>query len=220
VSVDKSFYSLNSTRKGNVLTVQRRGDDVDFYFSPSVAVPMILNVTRNSAQDAYAYYNVTVDGQVQETGSSLMQWTGIGEGCVDFAGSGMSNWDNSGDMRADSAGDGYGLSPSWRNAIRSGTVSLWGVLYAPQGTSTIMNITRASESASFDSSQGSGPQLNINTSNAANGVGSLKEVFDLVADEQVCVIGSEYFWNTLAVAGDLQGKITGIESTCIPSQTS
>ncbi|HNV01347.1 MAG TPA: hypothetical protein PKK60_02890, partial [archaeon] len=156
VSVDDSFYNLNNpVRKGNVLTVSRVGDDVKLILSPSIAVPMVLNVTRTQARDAYAYYLVEVDGKAQnEMGATFMQWTGIGEGCFDFSGKGMGNWTNAGDEKSETTGQGYGLR--WNNATGSGTVSLYGTMYTPEKSASVIKITAQSESATLETPFGNG----------------------------------------------------------------
>ena len=213
VSLDKSFYNLNSARKGNVLTIDRSGDDVAFYFSPSVAVPLILDITRNQSMDAYAYYKAEVDGKMQEMGSSFISWNGIGEGCVDFAGSGMSNWDNAADSRSDSADEGYGLR--WNTVTFGGTSSFYSMIFAPQGTSTILTMTKYQEDASFESTAGSGKQLNIDTE---SGINTLEDVLDKVKAEEICVIGGEYFWNSGTTLKTLESSINSRQSTCISGQ--
>ncbi len=209
VSVDNSFYNMNFTRTGNVLTVQRIGEDVDLVLSPSIAVPLILNINRENALDAYAYYSVEVDGQPQNSGSRFLNWTGIGQGCVAHDGSSMTTWVNSPDSKNPS-GDGYGLR--WNNAVASGTSSFYGVFYVPETSAAILKIMSQSESASFNSTHGNGPQIVVDS---GNGIRNLKDVFDAVRNEEICVIGGEYFWNNSVVIEDLKGQIASIENTCM-----
>jgi len=211
VSVNNSFYTMNTSRRGNVLTVQRSGDNVTISLSPSIAVPMILNITRNNSRDAYAYYVVEVDGRPQtDLGSTFMTWNGIGQGCYDFVGAGMGNWSNSADEKSDSADQGYGLR--WNNTTHAGTVSLYGTFYAPQDSASTFRITAQSDSADVESDLGSGQVI---TASGGDGIKSLADVFEKVKSEEICVVGGEYFWNSGKVYESLQGSIQGKENTCI-----
>jgi hypothetical protein len=209
VDVDRDFYTMNTSRRGNVLTIKRSGSKVDLILSPSTAVPLLLDITRTSARDAYAYYAVEVDGQPQTTGSSLITWNGIGNGCVDFAGSGMGTWDNAPDAR-EGSGAGYGFF--WSNAVAAGTASFYGTFYTPDNSSTVIYLTKQSEDALFTSDQGVGDLLTIDTS---SGISSLKTVFDKVGNEEICVIGGEYFWNSGKVYQPIESEISSRTSTCM-----
>jgi hypothetical protein len=212
VDVDKDFYTMNTSRRGNVLTINRRGNTIDLILSPSTAVPLLLDVTRNTARDAYAFYTVEVDGQPQSTGSSLITWNGIGNGCVDFDRSGMGTWSNAPDSR-EGSGNGYGLGGSiWTNAVASGTASFYGTFYVPDGSSSTIYFTRQSENATFTSDQGNGDLLTINTS---SGISTLDDVFSAVANNQVCVIGGEYFWNSKEVYQPIESEIISRSNTCM-----
>lgn len=211
VSVQNDFYTMNTSRRGNVLTVQRTGQNVMINLSPSIAVPMVLDITRNTARDAYAYYVVEVDGRPQtDLGATFMTWNGIGQGCYDFVGAGMGNWSNSADEKSDSADQGYGLR--WNNSTHAGTVSLFGTFYVPQESSSIFRITSQSESANVESPQGTGQIITIAGS---DGIKSLADVFEKVKSEEICVVGGEYFWNSGKVYEPLQASIQGKENTCI-----
>jgi hypothetical protein len=209
VEVDDSFYNMNFTRPGNILTVNRVGENVDLTLSPSIAVPVILDITRDDALDAYAFYSVEANGQPQNSGSKFMNWTGIGQGCVDHSGASMTTWFNSPDYKND-AGDGYGLR--WNNTIASGTASFYGVFYVPEDASATLRIMSQSETANFISNQGNGQQIVVDS---GSGIRSIKDVFDRVASEEVCVIGGEYFWNNAAVLEDIESEIDSRENSCM-----
>jgi|GEM_PF-1507694 len=212
VSIDKSFYNMNSpTRKGNILTISRVGKDVSLVMSPSTAVPLLLTVRRNSARDAYAYYMAEVAGQPQnEMGATFLQWRGIGQGCFDFRGAGMGNWIGASDEKSDTIGQGYGLR--WNNATHAGSVYLYSTMYAPQDLATTISITHQSESANFESSFGSGQMISVTGS---GGIKSIQDVIDKVVGEEVCVIGGEYFWNSGKVYEPIAASIASKENTCI-----
>jgi len=216
----QAFDLLNTVpTRGNVLSIS--GDDVvEFVLTPSVAVPLIMNVTRKQSTDAYAFYSAEVNGQPQNTGGSFISWTGIGQGCVDFEGRSMMSYSNSYDSLASGSVTGftgYGL-PAWNMVQRAGTASFYGTFFAPQDASTIFKLTGANESANFESTIGNGTILSINSSNATNKIQTLSDVLDLVKQEKVCVVGGDYYWNNLGLSEELKSLIDAKESTCIPSR--
>jgi LysM repeat protein len=216
----QAFNSLNTVpTRGNVLSIY--GDDVvEFVLTPSVAVPLIMNITRNTSTDAYAFYSAEVDGQPQNTGGNFIVWNGIGQGCVDFEGRSMSSYSNEYDMLASNSLNGftgYGLK-AWSNVLRKGTISFYGTFYAPQNSSTIFKLIGATESASFESTMGNGTTISVNSSNATDTIATLSDVLDLVRQEKVCVVGGDYYWNNYGLRESLKGSIDAKESTCIPSK--
>ena len=215
-----AFDLLNTVpTRGNVLSIS--GDDVvQFVLTPSVAVPLIMNITRNQSTDAYAFYSAEVNGQPQNTGGSFISWTGIGQGCVDFEGRSMNSYSNTYDTLASGSVTGftgYGL-PAWTMVQRAGTASFFGAFFAPQDSSTIFKLTGANESASFESTMGNGTILSINSSNATDKIATLSDVLDLVKQEKVCVVGGEYYWNNFGLRDSLEGLINSKEASCIPSR--
>lgn len=211
-----AFDLLNSSpTKGNVLSIYRTGDSVDFTITPSVPVPLILNVTRNNGVDAFGFYSAEVNGQPQETGSSFISWTGIGQGCVTFDGSPMKSYYNTPDYKASGVMNGYdGYGLFWPMAKVSGTASFYGQFFAPQDASTILKMTGQMDSANFESTYGDGTTIAISPS---GGINTLSDVLDLVKAGKVCVIGGDYYWNNLGITTDLVDKINAKENTCISS---
>jgi hypothetical protein len=214
-----AFNLLNSTpTRGNVLSIARTGDEVDFVITPSVIVPLILNVTRKTSTDAYAFYSAEVNGQPQDLGQSFIYWTGIGQGCVDFSGMAMTGWYKTADAKASTimtGFDGYGLG--WPMATLDGTASFYGAFFAPQDSLTILKMMGARDTASFETSGGQKGET-ITVSTTGEQISNLKDVLDLVKDEKVCVIGGDYYWNNDAIReGDLKTSIDSKENTCIAS---
>jgi hypothetical protein len=219
VSVDNSpnvFYNLNVANRGNVLTISGAGDNISLAMTPSVPVPLILNITRENGSDAYGFYSVQVDGQVQNTGPYMMYWNGIGGGCVDFTGMPMSEWQST-DSPADQSPVGdkgmanaYGLG--WANVTEKGTASFYGVMYVPQGRTSIISV-QGGDSANMESPYGNGNQISVT---ASAGIKSLKDVLDMVKQEKICVIGTgDYFWNNKPFLDEM--GIEGKASGCISS---
>jgi len=216
VSIVDDFYTINNVNRGNVLTISRSGNDVKLDMSPSVPVPLILNISRNSGRDAFAYYSVEVDGQPQTTGSYLMTWSGIGGNCVDFQGQSMLAWQDSLDQPASettigSMGSRNAYGMAWENAVKSGTVSLYGMMFTPAGKSSVLSMSSSGDSAGFEGPHGAGQQITINP---YLGISNLKDVFDKVKSEEICVVdGRDYFWNTEPYLEGL--NIESKESNCI-----
>ncbi|MFA6399137.1 MAG: hypothetical protein WCW44_02105 [archaeon] len=215
---NSAFALLNtSPTKGNVLSISRTGDDVDFVITPSVAVPLILNITRNSSTDAFAFYSAEVNGQSQETGASFISWSGIGEGCATFDGTPMKAFYNSLDSKASnnlSGYDGYGLY--WPMAQLAGTASFYGSFFAPQDSETLLKITGSKDSAVFESTMGNGNVISV--SRAGQAISNLQDVLDDVKAEKVCVIGGEYYWNNTGLREELISNINAKDNSCISAR--
>jgi len=145
-----------------------------------------------------------------------MTWSGIGGNCKDFHGQSMLVWDDSLDQPASESSIGamgsnnaYGLA--WANAEKRGTVSLYGTMFVPSGKSSILTMSSSGDSASFESTHGSGTQITINPS---SGINSLKDVFDKVKSGEICVVdGRDYFWNVQPFLESM--NIEGKEGGCI-----
>ncbi len=215
-----AFDLLNTVpTRGNVLSIS--GDDVvQFVLTPSIAIPIIMNVTRNTSTDAYAFYSAEVNGQPENTGGSFISWTGIGQGCVDFEGRSMSSYSNTYDTFASGSVTGftgYGL-PAWTMAQRAGTASFYGTFFAPQDASIVFKLTGANESANFESTMGNGTVLSVNSTNVTDKIETLSDVLDLVKQEKVCVVGGDYYWNNTGLSQELKATIDAKENTCIPSR--
>ncbi len=218
----QAFYLLNSTpTRGNVMSITRSGDVIDFTLTPSVAVPLILNISRKTSTDAYAFYSAEVNGQPQELGSSFISWTGIGQGCVDFKGVPMNAYYNTPDAKSSQQFTGFvGYGLSWPIADLSGTTSFYGSFFAPQDTVTQIVMSGVRDDGYFESTYAAGAAqkvLKVEPSTGYN-VKSLKDVLDLVADSKVCVIGGDYYWNNIEITNTLKDTINAKENTCIASR--
>jgi hypothetical protein len=218
VNGSSSFNLLNtSPTKGNVLSISRTGDNVDFVITPSTPVPLILNITRDSSTDAFAFYSAEVNGQPQEVGPSFISWTGIGEGCATFDGTPMKAFYNSLDSKASvnlTGYDGYGLY--WPMAQLKGTASFYGTFFAPQGSETLLKITGSKDSASFESTMGTGSVISVNNSTAT--ISNLQSVLTEVGNGNICVIGGDYYWNNTGLREELISSINAKDSTCISAR--
>ena len=220
----EAFDLLNSIpTRGNVLSIY--GDDiVEFVLTPSVAVPLILNITRNNSTDAYAFYSAEVNGQPQNTGSHFISWTGIGQGCVDFEGKSMSSYFNTYDALASSSFtgfSGYGL-PAWTLVQRSGTASWYGSFFAPQDATTLLKITGANEIASFESTMGEGKVILVNPVNqGANDRYTFRCTWISEEQEKICVVGGDYYWNNNGLKTRIKiSLLMQKKNTCIPNKGS
>ncbi len=212
-----AFTLLNSSpTRGNVLSIYRIGDDVDFTITPSLAVPVILDIERKAESDAAAFYTAEVNGQPQETGTSFISWTGIGQGCVAFDGTSMTQYYNTPDYKANSCFigyDGYGLC--WPMAKVSGKSSFYGQFFAPQDTVTVLKVTGSKGTAGFYTTFGEGTTIQVGTTGSE--IRTLEKVLALVKEKKVCVIGGDYYWNNSEFTGDTEFKsqMNARENTCI-----
>jgi hypothetical protein len=141
-----------------------------------------------------------------------MTWKGIGAGCVDFTGASMTNYDESLDEREES-GEGYGFF--WPNAVASGKVSLYGVFFVPQNSIAKLNVTKQSETVAFETNNDSGATIIIDS---GQGVQTLREIFEGIEQEEICVKGGEYFWNNGTVTRQIEDAIHSRENTCAAIQ--
>jgi len=213
----QAFTLLNSTpTKGNVLSIYRIGDDVDFTITPSVAVPVLLDITRTTESDAAAFYTAEVNGQPQETGTSFMSWKGIGQGCVAFDGTSMTQYYNTPDYKANSCFIGYeGYGLCWPMAKVAGKSSFYGQFFAPQDTVTVLKVTGSKGTAAVYTPFGAGTTIQVGTT--GDEIRTLEKVLQLVNDQKVCVIGGDYYWNNTEFTADTEFKaqINSRENTCI-----
>jgi len=218
----QAFYLLNSTpTRGNVMSITRSGDVIDFSLTPSIAIPLILNIDRKTSTDAYAFYSAEVNGQPQELGSSFISWTGIGQGCVDFKGVPMNAYYNTPDAKSSQQFTGFvGYGLSWPIADLAGTTSFYGSFFAPQDTVTQLVMSGVRDDGYFQSTYAAGAAEKILKvePNTGYSIKSLQDVLNLVAQSKVCVIGGDYYWNNVGITEDLKDTINAKENTCIASR--
>ncbi len=220
VTGESAFYSLNSTpTRGNVLKVSEVGDDVQITLTPSVAVPLILTIDSGDNIDAYAFYQAEVNGSPQETGPTFISWTGIGSTCYDFLGNAMTTkYNKQFDGLASTqlqGRSGYGLY--WPMVEMKGRVNLYGSFFTPQDSQTILKMLSQSQTATFESTGGNVETGTVTVNTAGEGIESLQDVFDLVADERICVVSGsgDFYWNNDGLRVDLASSIAAKETDCI-----
>ncbi|MCX6803866.1 MAG: hypothetical protein NTY48_04835 [Candidatus Diapherotrites archaeon] len=215
-----AFQTLNtSPTKGNVLSIYRTGDEVDFTITPSVVVPVILGITNTSGTDAYAFYSAEVNGQPQETGSSFITWNGIGQGCSDFMGGPMQAHILEPDYKATTVFNGYeGYGLAWTMVKRSGSAFFYGSFFAPQNSMTVLKMLQSKDSARFESKVVGGQQVEAKKVSEDGAIETLQDVLDRVNKGKICVIGRDYYWNNNELREQLIDKINAKENLCIPTR--
>jgi len=137
-----NFNKLNSSlNKGTLMEVAT--DTASNYktmnFYPSYATPILMKADLNRTGNALLYYSIAdaqAEKQVIEAGN-LIDWTGLGENCVDFSGTPITNKKYS-DAKA-VASDVSNVAeyenvfkiPHWPSASRTGKVFLHSVIFSP-----------------------------------------------------------------------------------------
>jgi hypothetical protein len=174
----------------------------------------VLTINSGTNIDAFAFYNARVNGQVKETGPTFIQWQGIGQNCVDFLGKSMMSYNQQYDSKASVLMQGYeGYGFAWPMVDHPGQVSFYGAFFAPQNSATDIVMTGQAASAEFESTFGNGPIVTVNT--AGDTIKALQDVFTLVREEKVCVLGGDYYWNNTGITTDLKSNIDSKETSCI-----
>ncbi len=91
VTKSKSFKSMQVDERGVVAKLSRQGGNPSLLFAPSNATPVILQITKNTGDDAYAIYEPEIGGntagnggEAVDVGPQLTLWNGIGASCRGF----------------------------------------------------------------------------------------------------------------------------------------
>jgi hypothetical protein len=231
----KSFQFMNLDNRGIVLDVIRSPQDIKLKIAPSNPTAVIMQVTGGTAEKAFAFYDLTINGQIQRPGPSLSKWSGLTVGCKDFSNADIGDafpYNGVGDIAGgiDFASGGpqcatgttlgdYGFE--WCNIRTSGKVFLSTVFFTPAESNAILRITRALDSATFITSKAQGQQIELSGSLNAT-IDSVEEVLNLVEEGKVCVSGlgsgtsEKFYWNPKAIIDStMQTALQTIPPQCI-----
>ncbi|MEK6957387.1 MAG: carboxypeptidase-like regulatory domain-containing protein [archaeon] len=233
VSISGNFRSMQADNRGVIAKVSRANDNPSLLFQPSNATPVILQIDKKSKGDAYAIYQVGVDGDATDVGNTMSLWNGIGVSCRGFDDSVMAQQQFVPDTHGISAQcalvganerSKYALEFCERNApmIDFGSVFYETVFYTPQASNSYVQLTDgASDKATLIGAATSGTKVTLNGNGVTSKIGSLQDVFDLVKDEYVCVSGTninaEFFWNPKKIFSTIQNKEDQALNACISS---
>ncbi len=233
-----AYSILNSTERGNILTLTRNGSSaLSLKWSPSFATPVMMKVVGNHAQsNVYGFYSVGINGDTAQSyiGAKGNPWYGVGANCRDFEDKGLLDvysprYDASA-INADCALVGpqenisYGFE--WcENTFHTGNVNLKTVFYTPQGTLSTIVRSAYKDDLSFIGEGISGGSVPLNGTNVlahnvpGDELGSIEDILDLVKQEAVCVRNSgsktEFFWNPKEVLNAIEKEEKAAESACI-----
>ncbi len=218
----EDFRTLNNTRRGVILDIVRNPDleETTINLSPSNATPVILKVSGGQSDKAFAFYNVTVDGEPQQVGSYLTSWTGIGKYCYDFEDNEMTEtYQETHDVHGgvgvtECAGTfstaSYGLE--WCDIKRKGNVFLKTMFFTPTESESILNAVEGLDSMSFVSPTSSGTEQVFLNGTHSHAIESVERILNLVRAEEVCVTGygnevrTTFFWNPEKVLENSLGE--------------
>ncbi|QQR93113.1 MAG: hypothetical protein IPJ89_02645 [Candidatus Iainarchaeum archaeon] len=235
-----SFKTLNSTERGNLLSLTKNGtSDFALKWSPSYATPILMNIsTQNIKSNVYGYYSVGVNNDTSQSyiGAQGNPWYGVGASCRDFEDNAVLDaFDRRYDTSAINADCGlvgpqkniaYGFE--WCNDtsnIHKGTVTLKSIFYTPQGSASSIAAVAANDSISVVGEGSGGSTLPLNGSNVlsnnspGNDLKSLEEILQMVTAQEVCVRNSgsktEFFWNPKEVFNAIVAQEKAAEAACI-----
>ncbi|GEM_PF-1844840 len=228
----RAFSVLNTQDRGLVLSVDSQANEL--LLAPSLATPVLLKVNAQASNDAFAFYSVEVDSQPQANLPFLSRWSGISPSCRDFLGDGLDRIAETPDVSGINAKCGvlgarenvsYGFE--WCNRTLPGSVTLQTVFFTPAHSTAVLSLTGANESAEFLGLQGDGQRVELSgvpgmpRNSPSNFIESVEDVFELVAQEKVCVTGSdngvrtEFFWNPKPILENLLEERGNAMRVCI-----
>ncbi|MBI4043422.1 MAG: carboxypeptidase regulatory-like domain-containing protein [Candidatus Diapherotrites archaeon] len=212
VSDLRKLNSIPSTR-GNLLEVSAdagANNEKKLVFSPSLATPVMARVSHDITKDPFSAFYYALEGGIPvETGSTFTYWDGAGV-CNNFDGVPITQAFNQTPDREATPNDQinnyeYLYGVDWQQATKKGNAYLRTVIYSPptssaslQGESAYLHFLTPDSAnyAQLVSLQG----ISTMTYNSfSTQVDSLQDVFDLVANKQVCISDSgvhvRFFWN-------------------------
>ena len=230
VTKSESFKKMQVDEKGLVAKVSREGEGLSLLMQPSNATPVILQIDKTSTGDAYATYQIGVDGDAIDVGPTLSLWNGIGASCRAFDDSVMSQQqfvpDTHGiSTRCALVGENerskYALE-FCENPINFGSVFYKTVFYTPQNSDSYLQLTDvSSDSAILIGSRVEGKKVQLNGTTNTKNISTLEDVFDLVKSDYLCIsktsLNAEFFWNPKKVMDSIQSKEEDAINSCISS---
>ncbi len=236
VEADFRKINVNEETRGVVLTVNRLDSTANMTLAPSYATPVLLKVTRNTAENAYAYYAVEIDNGPQAEFEHMMSWQGINTVCRDYSDAGISDTFGTGLF------DTHGISTScaalganalasygveWCNVSRAGSVALQGIMFTPQGKKGVMKRVAASDTMELIGPDNRGNQIalggvpgqRLNAFGAGN-IQSIEDIIQLMREDRVCMVSGNsvsatFFWNPKPVLDALQNQAKQATRACI-----
>ena len=151
VEIGKSFKRMQVDEPGIVARLSRTEGNPKLLFQPSYATPVVMQIDKKSGSDAYATYQVAVDGDATDVGPTLAKWNGVGILCRAFNDEALAQQQNVPDTHAISAscslvkaGDRSIYTLEFCGEPKNfGTVSYEAIFYTPQGSNSYVRLTGA-----------------------------------------------------------------------------
>ena len=211
-----SLLALNTSpsTRGRILAVDLTGGSGNIAFQPSRATPIMMKVHSGIKDEPFAaFYQMNVGGSPVEVGSAANYWSGAGT-CLDFTGVPVYEaFDEKPDRSATETDplidwqNTYAID--WENATEEGDVYLRTITYTSPEADTVMQatyprgditlITPNEEGESVALNGINGMAFNSFSGGSAGKITSMNQVFDLVKDGSICVVGNgssaSFYWN-------------------------
>ncbi len=214
-TIESRFDSLNKGEtRGQLLSVSGGNGNYSMVFSPSIATPVAMEIIGQNG-NANGFFELREGDNVVPTQGFYSLWTGAGSSigsCNDFAGQKLplKQADSPAlgatcQFRENASADkSHGFA--WTNAA-NGIIALKTIFYTPNADYKIRNACATDVliiSPNLSSSSGFVP-LDFGSDTQ---ILSLKDLFDLVSSEQVCVGESsnkaQFFWNETVLQTQLK----------------
>ncbi len=233
VNKAKSFKAMQVDNAGVVANLNRAQGSPQLLFQPSNATPVILQIDKKSGSDAYAVYQVGVDGDAVDVGPTLAKWNGVGILCRAFNDEILAQQQNVPDTHMISASCSVARSGDRSlytlefcgEPKRFGTASYETIFYTPQDSDSFIKLAgAASDSARLIGVRTKAQNIELNGNGITRKITSLQDIFDLVGEEYMCVsstnINAEFFWNPKKIYDIINSKEEDAINACIASESS
>lgn len=183
-------------------------------FSPSLATPVMMRIEHPKGNTPFSmYYQVAEGGNPLQTGQNLTFWNGSAA-CMDYSGL-LSNQafsvtpDRAGKLEDKRTDWALVYALDWTNVVNTGDVYLESIFYTPTtGDYTILAASPnvdflTSNYESYSSGQILDGTLGLTYNNESSAIDSIQDIFDLVANQSICVqdtgVSARFVWNAPAL---------------------
>jgi len=229
----KSFQSMQVGNAGVVANLNRANGNPQLLFQPSNATPVILQIDKKSGSDAYAVYQVGVDGDAVDVGPTMAKWNGVGILCRAFNDEILAQQQNVPDTHM--IGANCSVARSGDRSLytlefcgepkRFGTASYETIFYTPQESDSFIKLSgAASDVARLIGVKTKAQNIELNGNDVTRKINSMQDIFDLVANQYMCVsstsLNSEFFWNPKKIYGLINSREEDAINACIASENS
>lgn len=229
----KTFKALHIDNQGVVAKLSTAQGNPELFFQPSNATPVIMQIEKKSGSDAYAVYQVGVDGDAVDVGPTMAKWNGVGILCRAFNDEILAQQQNVPDTHMISASCSVARSGDRSlytlefcgEPKRFGTVSYETIFYTPQESDSSIKLSgAASDKARLIGIRTKADSIELNGNGITRRINSMQDIFDLVKEEFVCVSGTnintEFFWNPKKIYSLINAKEEEAINACIASESS